>query len=151
MNALLKHLRAESAAIADFIALLGEEEQAMVGGSFSDLPALTHRKSELQRRMGELDQQREALQKAMGFPTGRAGADAAAASQGEETHAAWAHLLALAGQAQAGNSHNASIVFTHLDFTQNALRFLRASGQMFYGPDGARRSAAGTGNRLALG
>lgn len=151
MNALLKQLRAESAAIVDFIALLGEEEQAMVGGRFGELPSLTHRKAALQQRMGELDQQREELQKAMGFGPGRAGADAAAASQGEETHAAWAHLLALAGQAQAGNRHNASIVFTHLDFTQNALRFLRASGQMFYGPDGARRSAAGTGNRLALG
>jgi len=151
MNALLKHLRAESAAIEDFIALLGQEEQAMVGGHFSELPALTHRKAQLQERMGELDQQREALQKTLGFPAGRAGADAAAASQGVETQAAWSHLLALAGQAQAGNRHNASIVFTHLDFTQNALRFLRASGQLFYGPDGARRSQAGTGTRLALG
>jgi len=151
MNALLKHLRAEGAAIEDFIALLGQEEQAMVEGRFAELPALTHRKAQLQERMGQLDEQREALQKALGFPAGRAGADAAAASQGAEVEAAWAHLLALAGQAQAGNRHNASIVFTHLDFTQNALRFLRASGQLFYGPDGARRNQAGTGNRLALG
>lgn len=151
MNALLKQLRAETAAIADFIAVLGEEEQAMVNGRFSDLPAVTARKARLQERMTELDRQREALQQAMGFAAGRAGADAAAASQGDETHAAWSHLLALAAQAQAGNRHNASIVFTHLDFTQNALRFLRASGQLFYGPDGARRAAAATGTRLALG
>ena len=151
MTALLKQLRAESAAIEQFIALLGEEEQAMVGGRFSELPAITSRKAELQQAMSELDQQREALQHALGFGGGRAGASAAAASQGEEVQAAWAHLLALAAQAQAGNRHNASIVFTHLDFTQNALRFLRASGQLFYGPDGARRAAAGAGNRLALG
>jgi len=151
MNTLLKHLRAESAAIEDFIAVLGEEEQAMIGGRFADLPAITSRKAQLQERMAELDRQREAVQKALGFPAGRAGADAAAASQGGETHAAWSHLLALAGQAQAGNRHNASIVFTHLDFTQNALRFLRASGQLFYGPDGARRTPVGTGTRLALG
>lgn len=151
MNALLKQLRAETAAIADFIAVLGEEEQAMVNGNFADLPAITARKARLQERMTELDGQREAMQQAMGFPAGRAGADAAAGSQGDETHAAWGHLLTLAAQAQAGNRHNASIVFTHLDFTQNALRFLRASGQLFYGPDGARRAAAGTGTRLALG
>ncbi|HYP72262.1 MAG TPA: flagellar protein FlgN [Variovorax sp.] len=151
MSVFLKQLRAESAAIEQFIAVLGQEEQAMVGGRFSELPAITSRKAELQERMAEVDRQREALQHALGFPAGRAGADAAAASQGPEVQAAWAHLLALAGQAQAGNRHNASIVFTHLDFTQNALRFLRASGQLFYGPDGARRAAAGSGNRLALG
>lgn len=151
MTALLKHLRAESAAIEQFIAVLGQEEQAMVGGRFSELPAITNRKAEMQERVSELDRQREALQQALGFPAGRAGGDAAAASQGDEVEAAWAHLLALAGQAKAGNRHNASIVFTHLDFTQNALRFLRASGQLFYGPDGARRAAAGAGNRLALG
>lgn len=151
MTALLKQLRAESAAIEQFIAVLGQEEQAMVGGRFADLPAITSRKAEMQKRVAELDHQREALQQALGFPAGRAGADAAAASQGDEVHAAWAHLLALAGQAEAGNRHNASIVFTHLDFTQNALRFLRASGQLFYGPDGARRAAAGAGNRLAMG
>lgn len=150
-GALLKQLRAEGAAIEQFIAVLGEEEQAMVGGRFSELPSITSRKAVMQKGMAELDQQREALQQALGFPAGRAGADAAAAAQGAEAQAAWAHLLALAAQAEAGNRHNASIVFTHLDFTQNALRFLRASGQLFYGPDGARRAAAGTGNRLALG
>lgn len=151
MSALLKLLRAESAAIEDFIALLGQEEQAMVGGHFSELPSITSRKAEMQDRISELDGQREELQKALGFPAGRSGADAVAASQGPQVHAAWAHLLALAGQAQAGNRHNASIVFTHLDFTQSALRFLRASGQLFYGPDGARRSPPGAGQRLALG
>lgn len=151
MSVLLKQLRAESAAIEQFIAVLGQEEQAMVSGRFSELPAITSRKAEMQERVSELDRQRESLQQALGFAAGRAGADAAAASQGEEVQAAWAHLLALAGQAQAGNRHNASIVFTHLDFTQNALRFLRASGQLFYGPDGARRAAAGAGTRLALG
>lgn len=151
MSHFLKQLRAESAAIAQFVAVLGEEEQAMVNGRFSELPAITRRKAGMQAHMAELDQQREAMQQALGFAVGRAGADAAAAAQGGEVQAAWAHLLALAAQAEAGNRHNASIVFTHLDFTQNALRFLRASGQLFYGPDGARRAAAGAGTRLAVG
>lgn len=151
MSALLQQLRAESAAIEQFIAVLGQEEQAMVGGRFSELPAITSRKADMQKCVTELDHQREALQQALGFAAGRAGADAAAAAQGEEVQAAWTHLLDLAAQAQAGNRRNASIVFTHLDFTQNALRFLRASGQLFYGPDGARRAAPGAGNRLAMG
>ena len=58
MSVLLQQLRAESAAIEQFIAVLGQEEQAMVGGRFSELPAITSRKAEMQKRVTELDHQR---------------------------------------------------------------------------------------------
>ena len=102
-------------------------------------------------RMAELDQEREAVQAALSFEPGRADADSAARAAGEECSAAWAALLALAEEAKASNERNANMVFAHLDFTQNALRFLRASGQPFYGPDGTRKTPAGAGTRLAPG
>ncbi|MBS0344473.1 MAG: hypothetical protein JSS56_28555, partial [Proteobacteria bacterium] len=49
MSALLTQLRAESAAIEQFIAVLGQEEQAMLGVRFSELPAITSRKAEMQK------------------------------------------------------------------------------------------------------
>ena len=58
--------------------------------------------------------------------------------------------LALAEDAKARNMRNGSMVHTHLDFTQRALHFLQSSVQLFYGPDGVRKTAGG-GNRLALG
>ena len=63
----------------------------------------------------------------------------------------WASLLELADQAKAGNRRNGAMVYTHLDFTQKALHFLQASAQLFYGPDGNRRTTTGGGTRLALG
>jgi flagella synthesis protein FlgN len=43
------------------------------------------------------------------------------------------------------------MVYGHLDFTQNALDYLQASAQPFYGPDGIRKAAGASGTRLALG
>ena len=63
---------------------------------------------------------------------------------------AWNTLLALAEEAKARNLRNGSLVHNHLDFTQRALNFLQSSVQLFYGPDGARKTAAGR-SRLALG
>lgn len=151
MNTLLQHLRAEMSGIEDFLALLDEEHLAMEEGRLGELAALTSQKAQLQARMAELDQEREAVQAALSFEPGRADADSAARAAGEECSAAWAALLALAEEAKASNERNANMVFAHLDFTQNALRFLRASGQPFYGPDGTRKTPAGAGTRLAPG
>lgn len=43
------------------------------------------------------------------------------------------------------------MVYRHLEFTQEALRFMQAGAQPFYGPDGIRKAAGGTGTRLGLG
>ena len=61
-----------------------------------------------------------------------------------------ASLLELAERARAHNLRNGSTVYTHLDFTQKALHFLQSSVQLFYGPDGVRKTSS-NGTRLALG
>jgi flagella synthesis protein FlgN len=54
-------------------------------------------------------------------------------------------------QARSHNLRNGSMVYAHLDFTQQALHFLQASAQLFYGRDGVRKTQAGSGTRLAAG
>ncbi|BEP40718.1 flagellar protein FlgN [Variovorax sp. 375MFSha3.1] len=148
---LLAHLRTEAACIEEFVSVLDREAEAMSGGSFTDLAAIAAEKTVLLDRMAELDAQREALQAALGFGPGREGADAAAAAAGPQARQAWEELLELAGQARGHNLRNGSMVYAHLDFTQQALHFLQASAQLFYGPDGVRKTQAGSGNRLAAG
>jgi len=151
MNTMLLYLHAEKSCVEEFLSILSQEEQAMTSRRFAELDDITEQKVQLLERLAELDRQREAAQAALGFEPGRAGADAAAAAGGEATRQAWTALLELAEQARVHNLRNGSIVYTHLDFTQKALHFLQSSVQLFYGPDGIRKTAAGAGTRLALG
>src|SRR5687767_12691025 len=148
---MLVHLLAEKSCVEEFLALLDQEADAMKNGRFAELPQLTERKTGLLDRMAALDQARESAQVARGFEPRRTGADAAAAADGEASLAAWTALVELAEQARADNRRNGSMVYSQLDFTQNALHYLQASAQPFYGPDGIRKSASGTGTRLAVG
>ncbi|WP_198088772.1 flagella synthesis protein FlgN [Variovorax sp. E3] len=150
-KALLAQLRTEAACIEEFLAVLDREAKAMSAGVFNDLAAIAGEKTRLLDRMAELDREREAMQAALGYEPGRAGADAAAAAGGPEVGQAWAELLVLAVQARSHNMRNGSLVYAHLDFTQQALHFLQASAQLFYGPDGVRKTQSGSGTRLALG
>lgn len=148
---MLVHLLAEKSCVEEFLSLLDQEADAMKNGRFAELPQLTERKTGLLDRMAALDRAREAAQVARGFEPGRAGADAAAAADGEASLAAWTALVGLAQQARADNRRNGSMVYTQLDLTQNALHYLQAGAQPFYGPDGIRKSASSAGTRLAVG
>ncbi|CAA2109809.1 flagella synthesis protein FlgN [Variovorax paradoxus] len=150
-QSLLAHLRTETACIEEFLSVLDREAKAMSDNVFADLAAIAGEKTLLLDRMTELDNQREALQAALGFKPGRAGADAAAKACGPAAQQAWAALLVLAVQARSHNLRNGSMVYAHLDFTQQALHFLQASAQLFYGPDGVRKTQPGAGTRLAVG
>ncbi|CAN7581878.1 flagella synthesis protein FlgN [Variovorax paradoxus] len=148
---MLLHLLAEKTCIEEFLSVLEQEAEAMKNGLFAELPSLTGRKAGLLDRMAALDQARESAQVARGFEPGRAGADAAAAADGEASLAAWTALVELAQQAKASNRRNGAMVYSQLDFTQNALHYLQAGAQPFYGPDGIRKAASAAGTRLAVG
>ncbi|WP_286185508.1 flagella synthesis protein FlgN [Acidovorax cavernicola] len=148
---LLAHLRAQADCIAEFLVTLEQEAQAMSDSAFDALNAIAGHKTALLDRMAELDAQRESLQATLGFAPGRSGADAAAAAGGAATRQAWNELLAVAEEARSRNLHNGTLVYAHLDFTQQALHFLQARAQPFYGPDGVRKTQAGAGTRLAAG
>ena len=148
---LLEHLGREHDAIGVFLQLLDQEAQAMGLGQFALLPELAERKSVLADEIALMGQQREAVQRALGHPAGRSGADAVAAASGKAVQEAWAALLERAAQAHAANHRNGVMVHTHLDFTRQSISFLKASGQPLYGPDGNHKAGSGNGTRLALG
>jgi flagella synthesis protein FlgN len=151
-NDFLACLQAQQACVAALRELLAHEQEAMAGRRFTELQSIGQRKETLLEQLGGLEREREATQKAAGFSPGRAGADAVAIFFGQATHQAWCELLAAAALARSENLQAGSAVWAHLDFTQRALNFLQASAQLFYGPDGARRSTAvGAGSRLAAG
>ena len=145
-----RHLLDEVACIEALLAQLDSERQAMTEGRFADLPPITAEKTRMLDRIAGLDRERELAQAALGFGPGRAGAQAAAQSD-EGLGRAWASLLALAEEVRDRNYRNGTMVYTHLDFTQKALGFLRRADRPFYGPDGTTRTASGSGTRLACG
>jgi flagella synthesis protein FlgN len=147
---LLDHLTQEHAAIGEFIELLDAEAQAMTDGDFANMPGLAERKSQLADQIALLDRLREVEQLALGYAANRSGADAAAAGN-NALQTAWSGLLERATQAHERNHRNGVMIHTHLDFTRQAISFLRASGQPLYGPDGTHKTGTGSGNRLALG
>lgn len=142
MEPLLGHLVAQGDCLDAFIAALAAEDEALRQGRLEDLPALTGRKNALLASIAELDQAREAAQVALGHPPGRAGADAAAASQCVQD--AWTALLARAERARDLNRRVAAKVFTHLGHTTQALAILRADRQPLYGRDGVRSVGGGS-------
>ncbi|HWI82110.1 flagellar protein FlgN [Ramlibacter sp.] len=149
MSPLLGHVLAESACLQSYIAALEAEDQALLQGRIDDLPAIAERKTGILSRIAALDQEREAAQAALGLPAGRAGAERAAQAS-EPLARAWTALLAHAHRARELNRRVAAKVYTHLDFTRNALLFLQSRGQPLYGRDGTR-SAPARGSSLALG
>jgi flagellar biosynthesis protein FlgN len=149
--ALTAHLIAERSTIQAFIELMDHEAEALINGDFAALPELTKRKEELADRIVALDHEREQHQKALGWPTDREGADAAAAAGGGKLQIVWQALMECAAQAQERNHRNGILVHTHLDYTREAINFLRSNGRPLYGPDGKHKEGVGTGNSLATG
>ena len=141
----------ERAAVEAFLALLEQEAQALIGGKFSDLALLTERKGQLADRIAVLDHEREQQLQELGYPTNRAGADAAAAAGGDGLQRAWQRLLSCAATSRDLNHRNGILIHTHLEFSRNAINFLSACGQSLYGPDGQHRVGRGVGKSLASG
>jgi flagellar biosynthesis protein FlgN len=149
VSPLLPHVLAEVACMQSFVAALKEEDEALLGRRFQELPGITQRKSALLEGLAEIDRARECVQAQLGLGAGRAGADACIRSD-EALGEAWSALLALARHARTLSQTVAAKTYIHLEFVENALAFLQARPQPLYGRDGARTSCA-AGSSLALG
>ena len=134
-----------------FLLLLDQESEALVNGNFSELPLLTERKGQLADRIAMLDQEREQQLQQLGYAANREGADAAAAAGGASLQQAWRALLARAAESRDRNHRNGILIHTHLDFSRQAINFMRACGQSLYGPDGQHKVGRGHGKSLASG
>lgn len=150
MSSLLACVLAEKSCVEAFVSALQEEEEALSQGRFAELAAGAEGKARLLADLAEADRAREATQAQLGWPPGRAGADAAAAAS-DSLGAAWADLLACAARASELSRRVASQVHTHLDFTSNALAYLQDRNQPLYGRDGARVLGPASSSRIAAG
>ena len=150
-TSLLHCLTTELGAVTEFLDLLNQEADAMAQGRFLDLPPLAEGKSQLADTIAILRRHRENEQMALGFGADRSGAESAAAAGGPLSQAAWNELQACAAQAHARNHANGVMVHTHLDFTRQAINFLKSGGRPLYGPDGSHDNGAANGKRLATG
>lgn len=151
MSRLLQYLTHEHAAVAEFLELLNQEASAMTHGHFSTLTGLAERKSKLADQVALLSRQRENEQMSLGYSADRSGTEAAVAAGGPALLTAWNTLRECAAQAHSRNHANGVMIHTHLDFTRQAIGFLKSSGKPLYGPDGTHRAGAASGNSLALG
>lgn len=149
MSTLLRQVLAEKACLEALVQALEEEDQALGSGRFADLPAIAQTKSALLARLAEIDRERESTQVHLRLPPGPAGL-AAVAHADQRLPQAGSELLALAERACSLNRLVAAKVYTHLDFTENAIAFLQAGSRPLYGPDGERMGRA-RGASLAVG
>ena len=150
-SSLLQRLTLEHGAVAEFLVLLDHEADAMTQGRFIDLPPLAEHKSQLADRIAIVRRHRENEQMTLGYRADRSGAEAATAAGGPLLQDAWRKLQACAAQAHERNHANGVMIHTHLDFTRQAIDFLKSAGRPLYGPDGAHYSGSASGNRLAVG
>lgn len=150
-TSLLNCLTLELGAVTEFLDLLDQEASAMVQGRFTDLPRLAEHKTQLADQIVAARRHRENDQVAQGFSADRSGAEAATAAGGPLLQDAWSKLQARATQAHERNHANGVMVHTHLDFTRQAIHFLKSSARPLYGPDGTHHSGTASGKRLAVG
>ena len=147
----MDRLKLELGAVTEFIDLLTQEADAMTQGRFIDLPLLAERKAQLADKIAIVRRHRENEQIRLGFGADRIGAEAATAAGGPLLQAAWSQLQACAAQAHAHNHANGVMIHTHLDFTRQAIDFLKSTDRPLYGPDGTHHSGTASGKRLAVG
>ena len=150
-TSLMDRLTLELGAVTEFIDLLTQEADAMTQGRFIDLPLLAERKAQLADKIAIVRRHRENEQMTLGFGADRIGAESATAAGGPLLQAAWSQLQACAAQAHAHNHANGVMIHTHLDFTRQAIDFLKSTDRPLYGPDGTHHSGTASGKRLAVG
>jgi flagellar biosynthesis protein FlgN len=149
MIGLIALVRAETSCVDAVSAILEQQVQAMAERRLSDLPPITEALDRCTTELADIDRRREAAQVDCGFAAGRAGA-AAAAQADPDCGDAWHALLAATARSRTLRLRAAATVFTHLEFTSDALDFLRSRSHSLYGPDGVRRRATG-GATLSVG
>lgn len=141
----------EHGAVNEFLELLNLEADAMAEGRFSDLPQLTERKSKLADEIIILGRYRETEQMSLGFPAGYSGAVLAAAAGGPLLQEVWSKLQTCAAQVRERNLANGVVLHAHLDFTRQAISFMKSANGSLYGADGAHSSGTASGKHLATG
>lgn len=142
-------LAGELAALREFVALLRQEQAALLEGNVDTLAALATKKSALATRLNDCARGRETALASLGFAPGRAGMEAWLAAAGTAATDNWQGLLPLAAEARELNALNGKLIGQRLQHNQHALAVLMGATEqaMTYGPDGHAQATAGGRSR----
>lgn len=148
---LAETIKAESALIERFVALLHEEQEALSSGNIGELPTLSQKKETFATELNALSGLRNEQLTALGFAEGRAGMDAWRAANPEKKAivGAWDKTLSLAAEARELNRVNGELIRLRMEHNSKALDILVRSRDSLalYGPDGLSTSPEKDGDR----
>lgn len=140
-------LSEELAALRGFVAILQQEQQALVAGEIDRLMPLVKEKTDLAARLGQFAELRSRMLAAASLSPDRTGMERwlARLAPADSAHAAWKSLLALTAEAQALNESNGKLIAMRMQHNQQALNVLLAAANQsaLYGPDGQTKPAGG--------
>jgi flagella synthesis protein FlgN len=139
---LCRTLQTESDALTAFIALLRNEQQALVRGELESLGSFAESKSSCLFELTRLGAQRTQWLRERGLQSDRAGMERLLrdqASDAPQLLATWRQLLVLTQTAQQLNETNGKLIGTRLSSTQRALSVLFSAANIVgaYASDGS--------------
>lgn len=129
----------EASLLADFVALLEQEESLLVEGQTDALLTLANQKTQVYRRLQFLHDERSRIAARFRQPNLKAVLAAMPAAA-----ARWEEVLSLAAEAQRRNGVNGQLIAERMKHNQAALSVLLAAADQpqLYGPDGQSRPTA---------
>lgn len=134
---LVKHLGVFQQELTEFVSLLEEEQRSLTSSKVDGrlIADIASRKSDKLATIDKLEEVRRKVQKMMGYPDGRNGAQQAA-KDGSCTDL-WDAILTLTDRAKNLNELNGIQVHMHIEQNRRLMTFMnKASGTPLYGRDG---------------
>ena len=142
-----QQLNNELAALREFVAILQQEQQALVAGEIDRLMPLVKEKTSLAARLGEFAEQRNRLLATAALPANKQGMESwlSQLAPTDPARKTWASLVDLTAEAQALNESNGKLIAMLLQHNQQALNVLLAAANQasLYGPDGQTKPSGG--------
>lgn len=148
---MLEALQQELSALERFVALLQQEQDALVAGNVDALLALSQDKLGKAEQLNALGKQRVTRLQQAGYSGDSAGMTAWLDDKPAIQQQTWERLLELAREAQRLNQTNGKLIQTHLQHNQQALNTLLGAANQAgtYGADGqARATMPGTSRTI---
>lgn len=139
------NLQLEQDAIKTFIEILEKEQNALVQGNIDNLDYLASQKTEIIKKLVNLDEKRAQYLAAQGLSLNTECVNSLLPPEDTLTSTIWTELLQLAKKAKQLNQTNGTIISTRLQQSQQALAALKnAAGNVsLYGPKGQTMAISG--------
>ena len=140
-------LSSELAVLREFVALLQQEQQALVAGEIDRLMPLVNEKTSIAAQLGEFAEQRNRMLAAASLPANKQGMEKwlSGLAATDPVRKTWASLVKMTAEAQALNESNGKLIAMRLQHNQQALDVLLAAANQasLYGPDGQTKPSGG--------